>query len=265
MNMLQTRNLPTVLATSRATGLVPAWRSWAYIRFQVPASSAREADVRRLFTLCGLLAPTLLFAASLSPPATAATVTVKVITHNIEGPSHVGDPRVLDDVAYQINTWQPHWVMLQEVCESQASDFYNAFGGTYFVRFSSRVSDVRCGGAVGELIAVRAPGISYEAKIELALDGQGRPYNLYCMNANVGGQPTTGCVTHLAPGAVDPQGGTRTTQAQQIANYVQGYINEGRGVILGGDFNARPDKAYLNSLYRIRLSDQTFERIGQFS
>jgi endonuclease/exonuclease/phosphatase family metal-dependent hydrolase len=223
----------------------------------------------RYIPLRALIAVAATGAVLTAAPAHAESTEIKVISHNIRGGQiNNGALYTLDLVKSQIASFAPDVVMLQEVCQSQATNFANTYqplGWTvhYVVRREHPDCDGVPDGAtapIGELIAIPRAGSPYREF--LPGDGSSNTYSISCLTffKNTG-REYLACNTHLSAGST--LGAIRDSQLAQIQNSMQWSINYGRGVILGGDLNMTPDITSMDKLYKIR-NDGSLTGNGSF-
>jgi endonuclease/exonuclease/phosphatase family metal-dependent hydrolase len=188
---------------------------------------------------------------------------VRVITHNICGPSCDNDGRV-DAAAYtveEIQRWDPHIVMLQEVCRQQF-DWTAARLTGYTVEYVPMLdSHPGCGGqATGQLLAVKG-GAANKEVIDLGAndyDADGKVYRALCLDATIAGLGTDkvkSCVLHIrAFHDANKQWNFRARWAQLgtlAAELDDDLLADDQVVILGGDFNARAHEHAMDPLYQL--------------
>lgn len=199
-------------------------------------------------------------------PAHAAPDRMKIITHNIQGAElHSGRPKALSSVFAQIDSFTPHGVMLQEVCESQYAAFTARYPG-WMTAWSPRRGHSKCGGAqIGEMVASPI-GIASYGPQPLADDATHPTWNyaLACLDIQTTHAPARLCSTHLAAGkgAADKQ--ARLAQARDIRTHSAAPIAAGMSTIVAGDFNSVPSDAALNPIYQINRSTGAADGPGDF-
>ena len=203
-----------------------------------------------------------------APPATAATRTVKVVTHNIAGAFKFdGKLTAVDAAVRQARTWRPDVVMLQEVCEAQARAFGTRLPGYQYVFTVMRRKNPDCGDHgphFGTVLASKWP-LSGVTRTNLRGDDHRQPredvrfFKLTCALIGASDVPVgrlRACVTHLRAGHDADQpwlDAARTRQVRRIHTTLHRDI-AGRHVrvVVAGDFNARPKDPALDEMYWLK-------------
>lgn len=178
-----------------------------------------------------------------------------VVQHNVGGGAENGGAG--SDISYtfaQIEEKKPDAVMLEEVCAAQLDAFKARFPG-WAVRFTiQRERHEGCGNqAKGNLVA-SPRGFVDELDANLGEPDGDKVFSLTC-----GGVPmpntarsVLACVTHLRIN--DPNDSLRDRQVWRMVDAVRGHVNNGREVVIAGDFNLTPERAPLDRLYRLKTN-----------
>ncbi|RKI19257.1 endonuclease/exonuclease/phosphatase family protein [Corallococcus sp. AB030] len=221
--------------------------------------------------LMGLLcAPFVALASEASAPAesreaqeSAALVNpgyIVAISHNIAGELAYGGGTGAIDLVNSLmgGANQPDVVALQEVCQTQASAFWNAnHPRGYWAAFYPTKYKAACGGVGGalnhgNLIAVRT---EYGPSVQYNLDLPGNSgHGMICIDFTKQGRAFRACSTHLIAGS-GPDDNTRLAQANTIRSWATSWMNSGYRVIVGGDFNAAPSSPVIQTLNHLGNGD----------
>ncbi len=185
----------------------------------------------------------------------------EVLAHNVGGGAeNDGGPAGIAYTFSRIDAAKPDVVMLEEVCQAQVDAFKAKYTGwsVLFAPMTTNVGAEKCGGTPkGQLLA--SPRAMTEAIRKDLGDPDGvKSFTLLCGDVPVPGtqRKVLACVTHLhATGSnFDVAEAARQRQAWRIADTLDPRINDGRAVVLAGDFNAGPGRAPMNNLYRLTTS-----------
>lgn len=209
-------------------------------------------------------------------PVSAATVTpsyrLKVLTNNIAGGLiNDGNPAALDSVQAEITSYQPDVVMLEEVCDSQYTDFQQRFEGWYTTYTQMRNHHPRCifsgvagGGQQGQVLASKWPMTNITTTV-LGGEDYGVPnktdpkvFKLMCADLAITGvaKPVHACVTHLRAFNTAAAEKARTAQTAKIRSTLAPYTNTSQAVVVSGDFNSGPDRLPNDNMYRLDRKGQ---------
>lgn len=214
-------------------------------------------------------------------PRPEATVELRAITHNICGsPCHGGDPSATDALLEQIgpDRFDPHIVMLQEVCFSQYEHLMAELGDGYAGDFSPMVERTGCGGDSPEQ---RQQGQVLIAKGTMAnadvidLDGDsygndGKDYTALCYDltltdVDLAAGKVKACSTHIRA-FKDELWHVRARWAQLgklAAEMDDDLFADDQVVVLGGDLNTTPEQRSLDPLYQL-AADNDPNGLGAF-
>lgn len=207
--------------------------------------------------------------------ARAAGTEVKVITHNIcGGCDNNGNADAAAFAVAEIRHWNPHIVMLQEVCQHQFEWVKEQLAPDYTADFvPMRDSHDGCGGRPnGQVLAAKGT-MSGKEVIDLNgdnYDADGRKYRALCYDVAITGlgKPVKSCVVHIrAFHEADKQWNFRARWAQlaKLATEMDDdLLAEGQPVVLGGDFNAHAHERAMDPLYQLK-SDGTPGTFGMFA
>ncbi|MEV4758126.1 endonuclease/exonuclease/phosphatase family protein [Micromonospora sp. NPDC049559] len=224
--------------------------------------------------------------------AAAATVGLRVISHNICGGAscgHRGQAAPLTSVTDLIDDFRPHLVLLQEVCWSQfeALQAHSFSSGPYQMGFTTMIDNYTgCGASdcrvnedtdpandnrlcwTGQVVAARG---TLANRDEIPLGGErhqvnasGEPvnppreFNALCYDVALAEFTRTvkGCTVHLRAWN-DPAGENaraRAAQTATLASDLDGDIAAGKIVVVGGDFNSTPTDFSMNAFYRLNTN-----------
>ena len=183
-------------------------------------------------------------ATTTAAPAEAAPGSIFVISHNLQKKNSA-----VDRVAQQAKDHPGGEVLLfQEVCASQRDRIKKLGLSVYRERKSPNTN---CGGeGIGEMAVWTGDGRVGVSKHDLGAEQEGgHTYGLACVTFNHAGRKTRACSTHLAAGGdrFDP---VREATAAAIKDKTSGWITDEKlRVIVGGDFNSRPDDNAMDSMY----------------
>jgi endonuclease/exonuclease/phosphatase family metal-dependent hydrolase len=141
---------------------------------------------------------------------------------------------------------QPYVVTLDEVCRGQYDKLVAdlRYAGHFEPTVRGRCWD---GSDYGIAILVRTASVSLAGSWALPAPAGGEPRRLACVRATVRDRPLVGCVTHLD---TDPL--NTPSQVAAVAARASTFPT----VVVGGDFNARPDSPAMRPLYA------GFEEVG---
>jgi len=192
---------------------------------------------------------------------------VKVIDMNIAGGMiHAGSTAALTPVLEQINAWGPDIVMLQEVCTGQR-DYFKAVlePAGWTVAFAAMRPHPKCGAnqEIGVLLASPHPMTGIDARfLGHADEDRDQVFKLLCANIRAT-KRVYACTTHLRAFTTPEDNEARRAQARRIHNLLEPIINQGKAVIVGGDFNAKPQHEPMDWLYRLTTTNK-FAGEGEF-
>ena len=186
-----------------------------------------------------------------------------VLEHNIGGGAE-NDPGATG-IAYtfsQIDARQPDVVMLEEVCLSQYTLMKQRYSSWNVLFSQMRESHPGCANseAKGQVLASRHPMPEVLREDLGDVDPSGnKHFTLLCGSVSMPktARKVISCVTHLRAQDTAEAEAARGRQAQRIHGHVKGFVNDGREVVIGGDFNASPHRAVLDPLYRLTRSGGT--------
>jgi exonuclease III len=191
-------------------------------------------------------------------PAVASTTDnkIRIVQHNTDMGGYQSAVR-------RANEWgDVDALAFQEICESQKLQAEAEGWKVHWV--SQRDVTPSCPptaqGSTRKGLAIFAqPGrvdtASYDTKWLLTYNG--RAFYLICARLTNTGVPNTWlCTAHFAQGddAGTPGSELRSQMSAKISAYLDGWVAEGKRVVLTGDFNAFPNTAELGPLYRVQGS-----------
>ncbi|MGI8692004.1 MAG: endonuclease/exonuclease/phosphatase family protein [Geodermatophilaceae bacterium] len=200
----------------------------------------------------------LIVALSLSQPvdANAADARLHVLQVNAcdrstvspsDSPCSVSRAVRADTIVASVNAFAAQVVTLQEVCEVTYLDIKGQLGSGWDGDFQAAyyASDQRCGTATawGVAFLVKS-GVNEFPPVLLGTESSGEKRWLLCGNTAIG----TGfkvCTAHLTNN--DSVNGS---QVVTVANYLNGYVNDGAAVLLGADFNINAGSCLQTPLLR---------------
>ncbi|RKH04889.1 endonuclease/exonuclease/phosphatase family protein [Corallococcus carmarthensis] len=183
---------------------------------------------------------------------------IVAITHNIGGElAYGGGTGAIALVNDLIGSKQPDVVALQEVCQTQATAFWNTNAPRgYWAAFYPTKYKAACGGTGGanhgNLIAARSE-YPLAGPYNLALPGNSG-HGMICVDFTKEGRTFRACSTHLIAGS-GPDDNTRLNQANTIKSWSLGWMNEGYRVMVGGDFNSAPSFPVIQTLNHLGNGD----------
>ncbi len=203
----------------------------------------------------------------LAAPAQAVPDRMRIVTHNIQGGQlHQGSEAALAPVYAQIDSFNPHGVMLQEVCSSQYAAFTARYPG-WATAWNDRRGNSKCGtgGRIGELVASPVAVATY-APQKLHDDARhpGWTYALACLDMQTTHAPARLCSTHLAAGKSAADAEARLKQARGVRKYSAAPIAAGMSTIVAGDFNSRPGERALDPISQINRTTGEANGNGDF-
>jgi endonuclease/exonuclease/phosphatase family metal-dependent hydrolase len=187
----------------------------------------------RLARLAGLV---LLVYALLRVPAGAVAPpgTLAILQFNMCGSACGTGFTVVQDLEREITGRgrQPFVVTLDEVCRGQYDRLLADL--PYHGHFHPTVPH-RCwdGSDYGIAVLVRSNDADHAGSAPLPAPAGGEPRAVTCVRTSVGGRSLVACATHL-----DTDPANTTSQVAEVAAYA-GQVPG--AVVVGGDFNARPD------------------------
>jgi endonuclease/exonuclease/phosphatase family metal-dependent hydrolase len=159
-----------------------------------------------------------------------------------------GGLEVVDALARSIVARRTDVALLNEACLSQVEVLNERLRNRGFRSsgcFGASTGSSQCGGAEGErwygnAVFVAGPGIGAPERWELA----NRPSavekrNVTSMYALLRERPVSVASAHLSPESSD---GYNARQIAEVADRYNSLANEGRAVVLGGDFNTRIER-----------------------
>lgn len=185
----------------------------------------------------------------------------EVLTHNVGGGAeNDGGPAGIAYTFSRIDAAKPDVVMLEEVCQAQLDAFKAKYPGwsVLFAPMTTNVGGEKCGGTPkGQLLASPRP-MTEAIRKDLGDPDGPKSFTLLCGDVTVPGtqRKVLACVTHLHATGSDfaVAEAARKRQAWRIADTLNPRINDGKSVVLAGDFNAGPGREPLNNLYRLTTS-----------
>lgn len=204
----------------------------------MPTSRARRRAVLTVLAAAAVVAPLLAPAA----PAAAAPGSYTVVDHNVEKYRSV-----LHKAFDTARARGAQALTLQEVCLTDAVELAQANPGWPMLFTTSRVGgcDKKGKGDVGTLVIRRSGGDYSIQEFPLPAD-PGRVPRLSCLT--FGSAPVKHvCSTHLV--SKDEGTGIRAQQTAEIKRVTREWIEAGHLVVVGGDFNATPDKPEMDSMF----------------
>ncbi|MEV6970221.1 endonuclease/exonuclease/phosphatase family protein [Hamadaea sp. NPDC051192] len=217
--------------------------------------------------------------------AVAATVGLKVISHNIcGGMCQHGTTTNLPVVANLVDAYSPHLMMFQEVCYQQFEWFgaHTFTSGQYQLGFTAMLTDYTgCGATncavnedadpsnddrrcwIGQVMAARG---TLSGRDEISVGGERhqingstavnpRTFRALCFDVSLpelGSRVVKGCSVHFRA-FQDPAGinkRARTAQATRLASDLDGDIANRKIVVVGGDFNSHAVDPAMDAFYR---------------
>lgn len=200
--------------------------------------------------------------AVITPTVTAAPAVASTTDNNIRIVQHNTDMGGYQSAVAKANEWGDYDALaFQEICESQK---LQAEAEGWKVHWVSQRDDTPTCPLVGNLrrkglaifaSAGRVDTASYVTKWLLSYNG--RAFYLICARlTNTGVANTWLCTAHFAQGddAGTPGSDLRLEMSTKISNFLDGWVAEGKRVVLTGDFNAFPNTAELGPLYRVQGS-----------
>lgn len=203
------------------------------------------------------LLPLAITSGLLIQPAYAAT-TLTVLSYNIQGGGspNFGSDAALTPVLNRLQSgYRPDVIALQEVCQTQATYFYNNGHSQYGYEMwwhPVRYDQGYCpGGITGDLIAVRSI-YSPSQYSTVTFDSQSptnQTQGLTCATFTRNGGAVRACSTHL-PTADSSILESQTKQIKAMAN---NWIGNNVMPVVAGDFNSKPDYQIMNYMYNSAL------------
>jgi endonuclease/exonuclease/phosphatase family metal-dependent hydrolase len=266
-----------------ARGNVPVrgYRIWKTPAFLVLTLVAALAAAM-LATIAGGVA-----AQAQAPPVEGVEVPARIFQFNMCGavidnddcPSHGGSGEgtvvpalvssILDTRDDAPRPGRPDIVTLNEVCETQFNALrasLSAAGYPMNGRFATaKANEGNCenDSNFGNAVLTRQP-ITNDADDQIAFplplpEDSGEVRTLLCVDTPLRGKAIKACSVHLST-----DGDRRAEQVPAVAEIVNGFIDTGLPVLIGGDFNASPGDDVLDALYdhhggtgRFREVDET--------
>lgn len=204
----------------------------------MPTSRTRHRAALTVLAAAAVAAP-LLGPAS---PASAAPGSFVVVDHNVEKFNSV-----LTKAVDTANRRGANALTLQEVCSTDADALAASRPGWGMHFATSRVGGCakKGRGDVGTLVVWRGGADVRKTDFDLPAD-PGRVPKLSCLT--FGSAPVKHvCSTHLV--SKDEGTGVRAQQTAAIKQLTAGWIADGHLVVVGGDFNATPDKPEMDSVF----------------
>lgn len=188
--------------------------------------------------------------------AAAARTPIAVVQHNTD--------QIRSSFQKVVALGSTHDVLLaEEVCETWTKEVKNSHP-QWTVSFHPQKETAKgktsrvCGGESKwkGVVAIHtgaggasAQQFSFYAKGESPDPDQN--FGMACVKFTKGGTDVHGCATHLQVYGDDDMA-HRTHQTGRIKQITDPWITRGHSVIVGGDFNARPDSAPLTNMYKPR-------------
>ncbi|MGX2998764.1 endonuclease/exonuclease/phosphatase family protein [Streptomyces sp. JNUCC 64] len=225
----------------------------------------------RLRALVIALLATVMLGGGTVTPASADTVSpqsapvLRFLSYNICGANEEPEAKTpcgpyrdhvkvrVDELKAQIAAWDPDFVFLQEVCSSQYDELRTAlaakgYGGSFATMITPAMDPTGdlCKSDLepafnkehdfGNAVLAKGP-ITPTPTIELNVGGESpnQKWRSACVQAPLQGRNTLACSVHL--NSYTPE--IQTEQARKLANEVNGWIDRGTPVVIGGDFNAQ--------------------------
>lgn len=188
------------------------------------------------------------------PPAAAATASVTIIQHNVE---KKWSP--IQAAVNEANAKNAEGITLQEVCKSDFRTLKKDHPNWTVVYTETRANRCPVDGVdqgVGVVVVWRKGNDGARKNKWLPKD-DGRTPRLLCIAYRSKGKRYI-CSTHLA---LDAE--VRLKQTGKIKRITSTWIEDGASVIVGGDFNAKPNQAPMDKMYKIDGGNGRFTEADQ--
>jgi endonuclease/exonuclease/phosphatase family metal-dependent hydrolase len=187
------------------------------------------------------------------------TYNFKVITHNIAGAmKNLGAVDAVDYAVAEAKAFGPDAMMLQEVCETQASSLRDKLGSKWTVYYVKTYDHKECG-SLGSVIASPHP-MTQTTPISMTdpFPADPKDYKAVCGDIAVPNRKGVVhvCSTHLISTGNDKSlrdetEKARGKQVKQLIDGVHSYLKKNDPVVIAGDFNAGPNKELMDPLFRV--------------
>lgn len=187
----------------------------------------------------------------------AGTFETRVITHNIAGGAiYKGTADALAPVERNIDTYNPHIVLLQEVCGSQYQWFKNQHTDWAFTGAVRRYDHPDCPGVDKDLYDVVASRANQSNKIILNLYREPLPRTgkMPCADVNIRDgrpEPVHACSAHFPVGWGDVDGTKHAAAVAGTVAHLRPKATAGQPIIFGGDMNRVPSDPALDPIYNL--------------
>lgn len=212
-------------------------------------------------------------------PRPSNTTALKAITHNVAGGMiGMGDESSLVPLIDHIGKFQPHVVMLQEVCVSQFEILEKRYPNWNWEWSETRFSEPGCDGDPSTIdphkgadtpgdelgIVLGSPySLTNVTRTVYPHANWSRVWSLLCADLN---RAVRACSTHLMSGGFDAKlpVQARRDQVRVAMRTLRPYLRKRIPVVWGGDFNTRPRERILNPVYkRFNEADQGVNKRGK--
>lgn len=163
---------------------------------------------------------------------------------------------------------RPDIVTLNEVCETQFNALRTSLAEAGYPmdgRFATaKANEGNCenDSDFGNAVLTREP-ITNDAGDQIAFplpmpEDSGEVRTLLCVDTPLRGKAIKACSVHIST-----DGDRRAAQVPVVAGIVNGFVNAGLPVILGGDFNATPEDEVLDALYNHHGGTGRFREVDE--
>ena len=195
---------------------------------------------------------------------TAAETSVNTLTWNIEGGYNGGFGEQLDEVMKAVKDKDPDFLVVNELCSVQYDSMKERLvesGWTKaknYARYSTMDTRKSCNNGKQDKIGF---GIFSKQNLKPSQDGDetqlyadphspGRKHFVNCVTPE-DSPDVRMCGTHLVPntGLDGEPNDSNVKQVKDLNKTLSSYVDDGKAVVVAGDFNARPNWGRLDSIY----------------
>lgn len=158
-----------------------------------------------------------------------------------------GKPEAADHLRDSIRDWRPVIVMLNEICRTQADRLSELLLGSDHPmehRFVATTVTPKCQGEFGNAVFTRGPIIGDAEIFELPNADVSERRKMICVGTALEpGATVLACSVHIVYPSDRDNGVNHKPQIDRVAEIVNERARSGTAVVLGGDFNEKPDRS----------------------
>lgn len=158
-----------------------------------------------------------------------------------------GGLEAADHLRDSILAWRPVIVTLNEICRPQAERLSELLRGSDHPmdhRFVATTVTTKCPGEFGNAVFTRGPIIGDAEIFELPNAAVSEQRKMICVETALeAGATVLACSVHIVYPSDRNNGANHKPQIDRVAEIVNERARSGTAVVLGGDFNEKPDRS----------------------